>query len=501
MGSRCRHAQQIECPSSAERLRTMSSAPLPAAKMILAQPMEHGDGSAHFSTTLKLRLSVLFTATLAVVTVAGGMYVVQKARDDIREETRSTLTLTDRLLGAQISHLLDGWASRGYSGPPIGLRELGDIRHLSIRFYDQEGRLIESNEDETRHVPSPPIWFTDWVRQASPPMQTTTRQITWNDVAVGRLVFGPDPSYETEEMWATCQGLLELLLCFFVLVNAVVWWAASRAMRPVERILQALGELRSGNLSARLPAFGLPELSRISVGFNHMAETLERSVSENHRLTRQLLQTQEAERANLARELHDEIGQCVSAIHADAAAIRNRGGESVRESAEAIVEVTAHIKQIVRSMLQRLRPPIIEGLGLTPALRDLVAAFQQRNPTVACTLVACGELASLEGEIGISVYRTIQECLTNIAVHANAHRADIEVAILDEASNSRRIRVTVADDGVGFFLMSVNQGFGLTGIQERVKVLGGTCSIDTHPGRGTRIVATIPLPHGGEVSL
>ncbi len=96
-------------------------------------------------------------------------------------------------------------------------------------------------------------------------------------------------------MWATCRGLLNLLLTFFVLVNAVVWWAASRAMRPVGRILQALGELRRGNLATRLPRFGVPELSRISVGFNHMAETLEYSVTENQRLTRELLKTQEME--------------------------------------------------------------------------------------------------------------------------------------------------------------------------------------------------------------
>jgi two-component system sensor histidine kinase UhpB len=461
---------------------------------------DFGENQANVGTTLKLRLSLLITAVLAMVTAVGGVYVVQKARDDARAESRSTVALTSHLVDAQIDALRSQWESHAFSAPQFDLRQLQDIRHVSVKFYDAEGHLADSNDDPTRGKPSMPTWFADWVRRASPISGEQIRHVTWGASDEGHIVIGPDPSYETEEMWEICSGLLELLLCFFLLVNAMVWWAASRAMRPVEKILQALAELRSGNLTARLPGFGLPELSRISVGFNHMAETLEFSVNENQRLTRQLLTTQETERTSLARELHDELGQCVSAIHADAVAIRNRGGESVRESAEAIVAVTTHIKQIVRSMLQRLRPPIVEGLGLSPALRDLVATFRQRNPQVVCTLHTSEEVSALEGEVGVSVYRVIQESLTNIAVHANAHHADIEVTLIDElqaAADRRVIRVTVNDDGVGFFLMSVNRGFGLTGIRERVKALGGTCTIDANPGQGTRIVANIPLPSEG----
>lgn len=463
--------------------------------------LDHGESRAKVGTTLKLRLSLLITAVLAMVTVAGGVYVVQKARVDAREEARSTVTLTGHLLEAQMQILRSTWENHGYSAPRFDLAQLRDIRHLSIEFYDAQGRLVDSNEDPARGKPSMPAWFAQWVRRASPISGAQVRRITWNGADQGKVIIGPDPSYEIEEMWDICSGLLGLLLCFFFVVNAMVWWAASRAMRPVEKILRALEELRRGNLSARLPGLGLPELSRISVSFNHMAETLEFSVNENQRLTRKLLTTQETERTSLARELHDELGQCVSAIHADAAAIRNRGGESVRESAEAIVAVTTHIKQIVRSMLQRLRPPIVEGLGLTPALRDLVAAFQQRNPQVECTLHTSEKVGGLEGEMGVSVYRVIQECLTNIAVHAKAHHANIDVALVEETrapAGQRIIRVTVADDGVGFFLVSVNRGFGLTGIRERVKALGGTCSIDSHPGQGTRIIADIPLPDAGD---
>ncbi len=458
-----------------------------------------------FGTTLKLRLSLLITALLAIVTLAGGAYVVQKARTDTREEAQSTVALTGHFLDAQLEVLHDHWASAGYSAPHFRLRELGNIRHLNVRFYDAQNRLVDSNEEAGSRVATAPRWFASMIPIASAPLQSETRSVSYDGRTVGRLVIAPDPSYETDEMWETCRGLLSLLLSFFVLVNALVWWAAARAMRPVEHILRALEELRRGNLSARLPPLGLPELSRISVGFNHMAETLEHSVTDNQRLTRRLLKTQESERTRLARELHDEIGQCVSAIHADAAAIRNRGGESVRESAEAIVEVTGHLKQIVRSMLQRLRPPVLEDLGLTPALRELVAGFQQRNPEVICTLKVDGELEKPDGEVGIAIYRITQECLTNIAVHAGAQHAVVEVGLSGDgiaggverqtpSQHRSSIRLTVADDGVGFSPKSGVRGFGLRGIRERVKGLGGTCEIDARPGRGTRIAVDIPLP-------
>jgi len=460
-----------------------------------------GDGIPGIGTTLKVRLSILITALLAIVTLVGGAYVVRKARDDIRAEVQSTVTLTGHFLDAQLEILRDRWSVSGYSVPLFQLRELGDVRHLSVRFYDYNGRLLDGNENAGSRTPIAPHWFAWLVLATSPPMQPAIRTVSFNGAPLGRLVIAADPTYEMDEIWTTSSGLLELLLVFFVLVNGLVWWAVSRAMRPVERILGGLGEIRRGNLAVRLPYFGLPEMSRISIGFNHMADALELSVAENKSLTRRLLQMQESERSSLARELHDEIGQCVSAIHADAAAIRNSGGQAVRESAEAIVAITGRIKDMVRSMLQRLRPPVLEELGLATALRELVAAFQQRNPQVICSLGTSGELASLDPEFAVAVYRVIQECLTNIMVHAGAHHVAIEVvhtsdtqAIGPGVPGPPVMSLTVTDDGVGFVSTAEHRGFGLTGIRERVKVLGGNCRIDSNPGHGTRVSVDVPAP-------
>ncbi len=248
------------------------------------------------NTTLKFRLSLIITALLALVTLAGGGYIVRKASDDTRAEVRSALNLADHFIDAEVAIMRDRWVARGFTPPMFHLRELEDVRHLSVTLYDTGGRVLESNADTDNPNPAAPDWFTWLVRETSPAMQSQTRAISFDDKPVGSLVIAPDPTYEVDEIWTTSRNLLELLLLFFVLINGLVWWAVSRAMRPIEQILAALGEIGHGNLAARLPSFGLPEMSRISVGFNHMAATLEHSVTENQRLTRRMIQVQEEER-------------------------------------------------------------------------------------------------------------------------------------------------------------------------------------------------------------
>jgi two-component system, NarL family, sensor histidine kinase UhpB len=478
----------------ADRWSVTAGAEAPAAEPV------NNPGSAVRSLrpTLKLRICFIITSLLAILTIADGFYVVRKARDDVRDEVRSTLTLTGHFLDAQLDILKDRWAEHGYIMPLFQLRNLSDIRHVDIKFYDNQGRVLDSNEDATARRPRAPSWFTALVRITALPRGSEVRAVTFNGAVVGRLVMDPDPTYEIEEIWNTSSGLLTLLLAFFVVVNVAVWWVVTRALRPIDQILKAQERVRQGDLSVRLGELGLPELSRVGVGFNHMAETLEDAVSENQRLTRELLNAQETERRHLAHELHDEIAQCVSAIHADAAAIRTRGGEGVRESAEAIVQVVKQLKETVRTMIRRIRPAYLEGLGLEAGLREQVAAFRSRNPGVLCILDVQGDLANLVEEVGVTIYRIVQESLTNIAVHANARNVLIDLRLqparLSAVSGSEHeaIALTVTDDGAGFFQLSANRGLGLTGIRERARALGGSCSIVSEPGRGTRIEVVVP---------
>jgi two-component system, NarL family, sensor histidine kinase UhpB len=340
------------------------------------------------------------------------------------------------------------------------------------------------------------------VQRSFEPIPDVRRFVAFDGLAVGALVIHADPAFEIDEIWNVTRGLLGLLGVFSLLVNALVWWAVGRALRPVDHIRKALNELSAGHLGARLPAFDLPELASLGGDFNRMAGSLQHSTLENHRLTRRLIQTQEDESKRIARELHDEIGQCVTAIHADAATIHRASASAdaiVRESATAIIEVTTRIKNMVRGMLQRLRPTAIDALGLEAALRDLESAFCQRNPDVACTLDIQPSAGELKGELAMAVYRVVQEGLTNIARHAQASHVDIEIAG-SPGDASALLRIKLYDDGAGFDPAAVTEGFGLLGMRERVMGLGGAVSIDSAPRRGTQIAIELPwnTAHGDQ---
>jgi two-component system sensor histidine kinase UhpB len=443
--------------------------------------------------SLKLRLSLLITLLIVLMMLAGGAYIVRQARQDIRAEVRSTMSLTGHFLDAQLAVLQDRKVAQGEDAAPrFRLRELRDVRHLSVEWLDTDGRLLESSQERGERTPLAPAWFVWLVRAAGPPLPAIRRPVLYHGERLGELVIRADPTWEIDEIWSTSRGLLLLLAVFFGLIIGLVWWAVAHALRPVEYILGALGDIEQGNLAARLPPFGMKEMARISFGFNHMAETLELSIANNHALSRRLMQMQEEEREYLARELHDEIGQCVTAIHADAVAIRRHGGAAVQAGAAAIVEAVGRIQHGVRSILRRLRPGTLDDVGLEAALRELTGAFRQRHPGVSCALEIAPEVAAVQGELGIGLYRIAQECLTNVSRHAGASAVQVSLR-RQGAGGAAGVELCVSDDGRGFEQRAVGRGFGLLGIRERALALGGSCQMDAAGGGGARVRVRVPL--------
>ena len=449
---------------------------------------------------LKLRLMLAFSAVLALVMLAGAAYFVRGARDDVRIELQSTLQLTVHFLDAELERLV---AAKVPDGQVLfHLDRLSQIRHLKVEFFDTQGRLIETNQQAgSNRLREPPAWFVGLATPPASSLEAVRRPVLVGAARRGELVVSPEPINEVGEVWQDTKELLQLSVLLFVTVNGVMYWVMIRALRPVDRILSALSEMRGGNLQTRLPRFSLPELTQISDEFNRMADTLERSVQRNQRLSRQLIQVQEDEQQRLARELHDELGQCLSAIHADAVAILRHGEQKyppVRESAAAIVDVTRRIMSTVRTMLQRLRPETLDALGLREALRELMNTWRQRSPGVHCALHLEGDLDELNEAVNITVYRAIQESLTNVAKHACARHVVVEVA-RERSAQADVVRLRVEDDGVGSNAVSSGRGLGLLGMRERVTALGGRVNVDGRPGKGYRLQIELPLTAREEV--
>ncbi len=211
----------------------------------------------------------------------------------------------------------------------------------------------------------------------------------------------------------------------------------------------------------------------------------------NRFLIHKSLVVQEEERRHLAQELHDELGQCMTAIQADAENIHELSKNSsprIASSANAIVTVSTRMYDVVHSMMQRLRPSVLDNFGLVAAVEEELDAWKARYPGVDCRFEKHGDLQDLGEQINISLYRIVQESLTNIAKHAAASRV---VLVLSRGDDM--IRLNIEDDGRGMDVDKPSRGLGLMGMRERIEALRGHMSIASVIGHGTAINVTVPL--------
>ncbi len=215
----------------------------------------------------------------------------------------------------------------------------------------------------------------------------------------------------------------------------------------------------------------------------------------NRFLIHKSLAVQEEERRSLARELHDELGQCTTAIQADAEIIHElsqQRDKKIETSARAILDVSARIYDVVHSMMQRLRPSVLDDLGLVAALQEEIDAWRNRHPDVDCQLITAGNLSELGEAINITVYRIVQESLTNVARHAGASEVVIQVSY-DIKGKPPHLLVSISDDGKGTEPDMRGRGLGLIGMRERIEALSGHFTIRSAPGEGMTIEASIPV--------
>jgi PAS domain S-box-containing protein len=285
--------------------------------------------------------------------------------------------------------------------------------------------------------------------------------------------------------------------------DPALWTSHREALARGEKLEISLLELRSADGSAAkaiarmLPRYSpgkavelqvyLADITELQLMQKNLADTL----AENRLLSQKYLQAQEEERRNLARELHDELGQCLNAIKLDAVSIREltKGSQpEIEVSASSIVDISNHVYDAVRSMMQRLRPAALDALGLRDAVGELVNQWRRRNPSTDCQLESQGDLVGLGELLNITVYRLVQECLTNVTKHSGATQARVVL----ERAGPQEVRVTVHDNGRGMDLQEKRTGLGLVGLRERVEALRGRLQLTARPGSGMHLTAYLP---------
>ncbi len=227
---------------------------------------------------------------------------------------------------------------------------------------------------------------------------------------------------------------------------------------------------------------------------------LEGALFENRRLAQQYVRVQESERRALARDLHDELGQYLNAIKIDAVALR-AGTQADPEGSRTLAAMIANIDQVQSSvigLIRQLRPVGIDEFGLAGALEHCVAEWQGRLPQARLQLAIDGTLDSLDETQRLTLYRLVQEALTNVARHAQATRVNIDIAMrAATAHEGPSLRARIADDGSGREQPASSSGLGLLGMRERVQALGGTLQVSGPSPAGFVVEATIPLGNPG----
>jgi PAS domain S-box-containing protein len=224
-------------------------------------------------------------------------------------------------------------------------------------------------------------------------------------------------------------------------------------------------------------------------------------LEQNRRLTQAIQSSLEQERRNLARELHDELGQCVTAIKTIGMAISNRSEANAPEThknAQTIVSVAGHIYDVVHGIIRQLRPSALDHLGLSEALRDVVNTWSARHPDVACDLDVGDDMSDLSEDLCIAVYRLVQECLTNVARHSRASKVTIRMRRENWPASGEVISLTVVDNGQGLpeGAEAKSTRLGLLGMRERVQALNGTFELHSTDGLEVRVVIPVVLAGG-----
>lgn len=450
--------------------------------------------------SLRFRLNLLITLLSIAFILVVGSILVNDTRVSIRERVEAASRVTVQLLDTVIvSSVMNPEMGPTHVVLQRFLGSLGYVRSSHIILYDYEGRVLYSSPESTfKSDVEPPEWFIELVQ---PKVEKIERKIRY-----GTLVVSSSAAGSIREAWSGFSQLMWVGMLFFVLLNAMVYLLLSHSLRPINRILSAINRIEQGDLTTRLPSLALPEFDRIGHSLNRMAESLtaERQLEENRQLTHLIQKHIEDERRSLARELHDELGQYVTAVKTFAVGIANRakangslaGMAEIGSSAQVIVSAANQIYDGMHNIVRQLRPGALDNLGLAETLRDLVSSHQVQHPEMQIRFHLSDNLKSVHLQemsetISINLYRIVQESLNNALKYAKATTIDISLIKMAEGE----LQLRVKDNGVGMDIEAVDQSrhFGLLGMRERVQALQGSFNMQSAPNQGTVITIDIPV--------
>jgi two-component system sensor histidine kinase UhpB len=446
--------------------------------------------------SLRGRINLLLALVLALGLAINVARLVLEAAPRVQAEDQSVTRLAREFVETIVTGLSEA------SNPDARLdqivQDLQRLRHVSItRQDDRAATSGPANAADMGHdAHSVPAWFVSLVH----PEQTSVRvQVVIHDKP-SALVITSIPNDEIAEIWDGIVTQIEVgsavALALFLITMTVI----GRALKPLQALSQAMSRLEAGAYDARVEPSGAPELAAICTRLNHLAKTLGESVEERRRLAERAVSLQDLERKEIARELHDEFGPHLFVLRAHVGAMMRLAEAHEPETAplrkhgSAILEQVNGLQQLTRRILEKLRPVGLAELGLREALGALLRLWNESHPDVIIETTIAQSLGETGETADLTIYRVVQEALTNVFRHADATEVNVSIAPAERPAGSRDARdyalVRVCDNGRG---LKPDQkfGLGLTGMRERLLALGGSLTVASGES-GVTIEAMVP---------
>lgn len=450
--------------------------------------------------TLRLKINLI----VSLLTLLFATALVGQQFDDERKSVREEVVAANRVAAQLLNRMVWEYSSQGPQRLLSYLRGMGRVRSNEITLFDARGEALYRSPPPTYKAGrDAPAWFE---RLVSPP--PTTQAIALPD---GTLEIRANAGRAALDAWDQFVMLVGGSVLLLMVSNAMVFWLVGRAVRPLGRIVEALNTLEAGRFDVMLPPLRGTEAAAIGIAFNrmmgalqhnieveHRAALAERQLSENRKLTRWVDARLEQERRSIARELHDELGQSVTAIRSMALSIAQRVGTvdaPSRAAANVIADESSRLYDAMHGLIPRLTPLVLDKLGLEEALRDLVDRTRRSQPGVHIELhTELGE-SPPSADAALTLYRAAQEGLTNALRHGRARSLGVRLEAVAGV-----LRLEVVDDGSGLAPdWSSEEGHhGLRWLAERVEALGGRFALEPVDPHGVRLVVCVPLHEAAE---
>jgi two-component system sensor histidine kinase UhpB len=454
----------------------------------------------HRSSIRTQLLIIVLVIELAAALVAGAVTVL-KARTSTRVEIEASMRLAQLFVTEALRLVRDDTpVQHVLSDVPL---QAHLPRHVRISVHDMADvpvAQIPASTGSTGRAPAP-AWFQALI---APAIERHVIPITAHGQQIGSVVIVSEPKDEIAEVWENTVALALVALAVTAAVMAALYVLFGRALAPLTGLARGLTDLEHRDYAVRLPVPETREFVALATRFNALAQTLESARAENVRLSQRLITAQDDERRNIALELHDEVGPSLFGLKAIATSIGTIATDSLdamrqiaSERVGDMLTIIEHLQTINRGLLNRLRPMALGHVPLQDLISQLIRDRAREHAQIRFALDAANLARTYGDTIDLTIYRCVQEGLTNAIRHAASKQIVVRLAQAD--GEAPQLVLKIEDDGQG---MGCNapRGLGVAGMAERVRALGGQFAIEPRPGGGTVVRAVIPIaPQGSAV--